>query len=138
MEKQQRLFITGSLIEMTIKQMSVGKSQILSSRRLLANLKYYQADDMTSHKRIIIIIIIIRRFIKRRSSAEAEGKGAVHVFNVLEAIIRMFKKMYFEPRFKSFQGRRIFHMIWEAVPRSGSCDRERTIVKLRGRPRYLK
>jgi len=35
---------------------------------------------------IAIIIIIIRRFIKRRS--EAEGKGAVHVFNVLAAIIR--------------------------------------------------
>jgi len=34
----------------------------------------------------IAIIIIIRRFIKRRS--EAEGKGAVHVFNVLAAIIR--------------------------------------------------
>src|SRR6218665_299426 len=32
--------------------MSVGKSQILSSRRLLANLKYYQADDVTSHKRL--------------------------------------------------------------------------------------
>src|SRR6218665_2349173 len=30
--------------EVTIKQTSVGKSQILSSRRLLANLKYYQAD----------------------------------------------------------------------------------------------
>jgi len=30
----------------TIKQTSVGKSQILSSRRLLANLKYYQADDV--------------------------------------------------------------------------------------------
>jgi len=30
----------------TIKQMSVGKCQILSSRRLLANLKYYQADDV--------------------------------------------------------------------------------------------
>src|SRR6218665_128374 len=28
----------------TIKQTSVGKCQILSSRRLLANLKYYQAD----------------------------------------------------------------------------------------------
>jgi len=28
----------------TIKQTSVGKSPILSSRRLLANLKYYQAD----------------------------------------------------------------------------------------------
>jgi len=52
MEKRQRLFITGSLIEMTIKQMSVGKSQILSSRRLLANLKYYQADDVASHKRL--------------------------------------------------------------------------------------
>ena len=48
---------------------------------------------------IVIIIIIIRRFIKSRSSAEAEGKGAVHVFNVLAAIIRMFKKMCFEPRF---------------------------------------
>src|SRR6218665_3367094 len=36
----------------SIKQTSVGKSQILSSRRLLANLKYYQADDMTSHKRL--------------------------------------------------------------------------------------
>jgi len=34
--------------EVTIKQKSVGKSQIglLSSRRLLANLKYYQADDV--------------------------------------------------------------------------------------------
>ena len=30
-------------------------------------------------KIIIIIIIIIRRFIKCRSSAEAEGKGAVRV-----------------------------------------------------------
>src|SRR6218665_1816477 len=30
--------------EETIKQISVGKFQILSSRRLLANLKYYQAD----------------------------------------------------------------------------------------------
>jgi len=28
----------------TIKQTSVGKFKILSSRRLLANLKYYQAD----------------------------------------------------------------------------------------------
>jgi len=35
-----------------MKQTSVGKSQILSSRRLLANLKYYQADDVTSHKRL--------------------------------------------------------------------------------------
>ena len=32
------------------------------------------------------IIIIIRRFIKRRSS---EGNGAVHVFNVLAAIIEV-------------------------------------------------
>ena len=39
---------------------------------------------------IIIIIIIIRRFVKRRSSGEAEGKGAVHVFKELAAIIRMF------------------------------------------------
>jgi len=48
--------------EVTIKQMSVGKFQILSSRRLLANLKYYQAllgnrkyyqaDDVTSHKQL--------------------------------------------------------------------------------------
>src|SRR6218665_611550 len=30
--------------EVTTKQMSVGKSQVLSSRCLLANLKYYQAD----------------------------------------------------------------------------------------------
>jgi len=30
--------------KVTIKQRSVGKSQILSSRRLLAILKYYQAD----------------------------------------------------------------------------------------------
>src|SRR6218665_2835234 len=30
----------------TIKQMSVGKCQILSSRCMLANLKYYQADDV--------------------------------------------------------------------------------------------
>ena len=36
----------------TIKQTSVGKYQILSSRCLLANLKYYQADDVTSHKRL--------------------------------------------------------------------------------------
>src|SRR6218665_2300018 len=71
-------------------------------------------------------IIIIRRFIKRRSSAEAEGKGAVHVFKVLAAIIRMFKKMCFEPRFKCLQGCRILHIIWEYVPRSGSCDREGT------------
>src|SRR6218665_2278112 len=35
-------------ISNTIKPTSVGKSQILSSRRLLANLKYYQADDMMS------------------------------------------------------------------------------------------
>ena len=40
------------MFEVTIKQMSVGKSQILSSRHLLANLKYYQADDVTSHKRL--------------------------------------------------------------------------------------
>ena len=33
-------------ISNTIKQKSVGKSQILSSRRVLANLKYYQADDV--------------------------------------------------------------------------------------------
>src|SRR6218665_1723495 len=38
--------------EVTIKQKSVGKSQILSSRRLLTNLKYYQADDVTSHRRL--------------------------------------------------------------------------------------
>src|SRR6218665_3230003 len=38
--------------EVTTKQRSVGKSQILSSRCLLANLKYYQADDVTSHKRL--------------------------------------------------------------------------------------
>ena len=75
---------------------------------------------------------------KRRCSTEAEGKGAGHVFNVLAAIIRIIKKMCFEPRFKSFQGRRILHIILEAVPRSGSCDRERTVAKLRGRPRYLK
>src|SRR6218665_2787431 len=49
---------------------------------------------------MIILIIIRRRFIKRRSSTEAEGKGAVHVFKVLAAIMRMFKKMCFEPRFK--------------------------------------
>jgi len=30
----------------TIKQMSVGKFQILSSKRLLANLKYYEADNV--------------------------------------------------------------------------------------------
>jgi len=30
--------------EVTIKQKSIGKSQILPSRCLLANLKYYQAD----------------------------------------------------------------------------------------------
>ena len=30
----------------TIKQTSVGKFQILSSRRLLVNLKYYEADDV--------------------------------------------------------------------------------------------
>src|SRR6218665_2561645 len=38
--------------EVIIKQTSVGKSPILSSRCLLANLKYYQADDVTSHKRL--------------------------------------------------------------------------------------
>src|SRR6218665_4044753 len=42
------------MTEVTIKQKSVVKSQIglLSSRRLLENLKYYQADDVTSHKRL--------------------------------------------------------------------------------------
>ena len=30
----------------TIKHTSVGKCQILSSRRLLVNVKYYQADDV--------------------------------------------------------------------------------------------
>lgn len=40
-----------------------------------------------------IVIIIIRRFIKRRSPAEAEGKGVVYVFKVLAVIIRMFKIM---------------------------------------------
>ena len=84
------------------------------------------------------LLIIIKRFIKRCSSAEAEEKGAVHVFNVLAAIILMFKKMSFEPRFKSFQGRRILHIISEAVPRNGFCDRERTVAKLRGKTRYLK
>src|SRR6218665_588815 len=98
----------------------------------------YRSSSRMVPSCLLIIIIIIRRFIKRRSSAKAEGKGAVHVFNVLSAIIRMFKKMCFEPRFKSFQGRRILHIIWEAVPRSGSCNRERTVLKLRGRPRYLK
>ena len=33
-------------ISNTIKQTSVGKCQMLSSRRLLANLKYYEADDV--------------------------------------------------------------------------------------------
>src|SRR6218665_2346402 len=37
---------------MTSKQTYVGKFQILSSRCLLANLKYYQADDVTSHRRL--------------------------------------------------------------------------------------
>src|SRR6218665_283531 len=55
------------LYKVTIKQTSVGTSQIgyyqadvcwqisnrlLSSRCLLENLKYYQADDVTSHKRL--------------------------------------------------------------------------------------
>jgi len=35
----------------TMKPMSVGESQILSSRRQLPILKYYQADDVTSYKR---------------------------------------------------------------------------------------
>jgi len=35
-----------AVIAVTIKHMSVGKFQILSSRRLLANLKYYEADDV--------------------------------------------------------------------------------------------
>jgi len=43
--------------------------------------------------------------------------------------------MGFEPRFKHLQGCRILHLIREAVPRSGSCDREGTVVELRGRPR---
>src|SRR6218665_3415388 len=34
------------LISNTVKQTSVAKCQILSNRRLLANLKYYQADDV--------------------------------------------------------------------------------------------
>src|SRR6218665_1455325 len=46
------LFNTVFSYEVTIKQKSVVKSQILSSRRLLASFEYYQADDVTSHKRL--------------------------------------------------------------------------------------
>src|SRR6218665_2983813 len=89
-----------SMVTFSLPQGSSFRVYTADLDQVLSALKLQFIVMLMTHE---YIIIIIRRFIKHRSSAEAEGKGAVHVFNVLEAIIRMFKKMCFEPRFKSFQ-----------------------------------